>query len=217
MNYDTIIIGGGLAGLVAGIILQERGQRTAIITTGRSAPFQFWLGGVAVARHRRKCYRKTAGTYRFAPGGHPYKKVGAARTGQHAREAKALFERAGIAMLGSETANHYYLTPVGLFKPTWLSTVDSAVSPAPDGAEWGKTAIVGIKGFLDFYPGFIADNLSRAGLKCEVGSLRLPNLNISARIPQKCVLRALPRLCMAMLSNVLLRQSWLRLPEPRLS
>ncbi len=177
MNYDTIIIGGGLAGLVAGIILQERGQCTAIITTGQGA-LHFSSGSLALLSRDidGNVIEKPLEHIDSLPGGHPYKKVGAARTGRHACEAKALFERAGIAMVGSEAANHYYLTPVGLFKPTWLSTVDSAVSPAPDGAEWGKTAIVGIKGFLDFYPGFIADNLSRAGLKCEVGALTTPEL-----------------------------------------
>ena len=37
MKFDTLIIGGGLSGMVAGIALQKAGQSTAIISTGQNA------------------------------------------------------------------------------------------------------------------------------------------------------------------------------------
>ena len=37
MKFDTIIIGGGLAGLTAGISLQQAGIHTAIISSGQNA------------------------------------------------------------------------------------------------------------------------------------------------------------------------------------
>ena len=37
MKYDTIIIGGGLSGLTAGIRLAEKGKKVAIVSLGQSA------------------------------------------------------------------------------------------------------------------------------------------------------------------------------------
>ena len=37
MRFDTVIIGGGLTGMLAGITMQKAGQKTAIISTGQNA------------------------------------------------------------------------------------------------------------------------------------------------------------------------------------
>ena len=63
MKFDTVIIGGGLAGLVAGISLQRAGQNVAIISTGQNA-LHFFSGtfeSIEEAPHRMASLFEEAG------------------------------------------------------------------------------------------------------------------------------------------------------------
>ncbi|MGN0190328.1 MAG: FAD-binding protein, partial [Candidatus Cryptobacteroides sp.] len=71
MNFDTIIIGGGLSGLSAGIELQKRGQKTLMISSGQSA-LHFFSGSFEFL-NTREDYPEAL---KNLPDAHPYSLMG---------------------------------------------------------------------------------------------------------------------------------------------
>ena len=94
MKFDSVIIGGGLAGLVCGIRLSKAGRRCAIISSGQSAlhfssgSFDL-LGALPDGTPVAAPAESVAETIRQAPE-HPYARIGAERFGALAAEAAAL-------------------------------------------------------------------------------------------------------------------------------
>lgn len=81
MKFDTIIIGGGLSGLVSGIESAKSGRKTAIISAGQSA-LHFWSGSFEFLCHEnsRKVIENPLERAARLPEEHPYRKIGIERT-----------------------------------------------------------------------------------------------------------------------------------------
>ncbi len=180
MKFDSVIIGGGLAGLVCGIRLSKAGRRCAIISSGQSAlhfssgSFDL-LGALPDGTPVTAPVESVAETIRQAPE-HPYAKIGAERFGALAAEASALLAEAGVAVEGDAARNHYRLTPMGSLKPAWLTLGGYVRSASPDALPWSKVALFNAAGFLDFYTQFLADEFRRMGVACSVHTFNMPAL-----------------------------------------
>ncbi len=178
MKFDTVIIGGGLTGLTAGINLAEKGRKVAIVTSGQSA-LHFNSGGFGLLGYdaEGKPVGNPLEAMKHLPEEHPYKKVGLERVEEIARKTPEFLSRAGLTLEGSANEIRWRLTPLGMWKPCWLSMRDFAIAKDPANCNYGNTLIINLEGFIDFYPDFITRGLELSGAKCTTRIITTPALD----------------------------------------
>lgn len=169
MKYNTVIIGGGLSGLLAGIALARNGRRVAIVSAGQSA-LHFSSGSFELYGGSENPLEGIA----RLPESHPYKKIGVANVEKYAEQVKEIFSEAGVKCSGSVTKNHYRLTPIGMMKSAWLTLDDYACFESEKKMPWSRVALVNFDGYLDFYPKFLESGFAKRGVECEVHTISLP-------------------------------------------
>jgi glycerol-3-phosphate dehydrogenase subunit B len=186
MRFDTIIIGGGLSGLTAGIALAKANQKVAVVSAGQSTLHfnsgSFDLLGFddngEVVRNPFQAISK------LGPD-HPYSKIGSPKIEQLATEAKLLLTEAGLIFNGDATENHYRLTPMGQTKPTWLTLDDFITTTEPNTLPWQKITVMNISGYLDFPIRFFVSGLMRMGAKCDMRTFTIAELENARRSPSE--------------------------------
>ena len=186
MRFDTIIIGGGLAGLVCGLRLQEAGQKCAIVSAGQNA-MHFFSGGFGLLA------KLPDGTVVDAPlaaipsldATHPYAKIGAEKIEKYAEETKRLFRTLGINVEGTAEQNRYVISASGALKPAWLTIDDIASVSAKDEKIADNALIVNIDGFLDFNTSFIAESFEKRGTACKITAVTTDEIRKLRRNPSE--------------------------------
>ena len=173
MKFDTLIIGGGLAGLLCGITLAQRGLRCAIISRGQNG-LHFSSGSLDllnVAPGEALEQRLAALAVNHPE--HPYSMIGARQVIDYARQTEKLLAGCGIALQGGTEKLHQRITPLGGLKHAWLSPEEAAIGPV----NGERIAVVGISGFPDFQAHLAAPALQKAGALAEAIDIELPQLD----------------------------------------
>ena len=172
MRFDTIIIGGGLSGLVAGIDLVRKGKKCLIVSSGQSA-LHFFSGSLELHAAEDVPLKVIAGLGEE----HPYSKIGADQVAELAAKVKPFFSELGLNFKGDAQRNHWRLTPLGGLKRAWLTLDEFASFQNDDDLPWKKVALLNIDGFLDFHTSYIAAGLADKGVECSISSISMPQID----------------------------------------
>ncbi|MFQ2549546.1 glycerol-3-phosphate dehydrogenase subunit GlpB [Aeromonas caviae] len=184
MKFDSIVIGGGMAGLSAALRLAEAGQKTLLMASGQSA-LHFSSGSVDLLESDGDP-RAALPAFMVAHPDHPYSKVGMQNIEGSLADLQRHCAEEGLPLMRQEH-NHQRLTPIGTLKSTWLSPDTCACvtdAPAPD-----AILLATLEGFRDFHPALAAANLATharfAHSRILTGEIRLPQLAQFSRNPHE--------------------------------
>ncbi len=194
MNYDCLIIGGGLAALTCGIKCAGSGLRTGIISGGMSA-LHFSSGSIDLYGYeddRTIVYQPFEKIEKIISQNplHPYTRCGMAIIREAALFFKNEVSRGGLELYNNEESNHFHVSTLGTIKPTYFSQrsvfneeIKEAFRQRP------KIALLSFAGFRDFFPKLAAANLQKSSLfrhlEIVTSEVVLPIYSKTARNPHE--------------------------------
>jgi glycerol-3-phosphate dehydrogenase len=162
---DVLVIGAGLAGLAAAWQIARRGKSVHVIAKGWGA--NHWSAGcVDVLGYSNSgsgpvvaLYETLQDLVRAQPN-HPYARCGLDTLEKALKSFQVLCSQAGYPLVGSLENNWLLPTALGTLRPTCLAPETMLAGDLSLGGIEGEILIAGFERFGDFFPNWIAANLS---------------------------------------------------------
>lgn len=159
MKSDVIVIGSGMAGLIAAAAAAQRGKKTTLLSKGAGT---LVIGGGIVDilgyTEAGKAILNPGAAVAQAQEAHPYAKLGVENVRQAAKFLQDICEQEGYAYVGDLEHNQWVPTAAGTLKPTCLvpRTMDASRL-----CEAEEIVVVGLKGLKDYPTELISKGLER--------------------------------------------------------
>ncbi|RRR67154.1 MAG: glycerol-3-phosphate dehydrogenase subunit GlpB [Candidatus Viridilinea halotolerans] len=173
MEYDTIVIGAGLAGLTAANARAARGERVLLLAKGHGACQ--WASGCVdlldAPEHPLAAIAQLAAKHPL----HPYARVGPAALHGGLKLLQSACSKMGYPLVGSPTQTLRLPTALGALRPTSLVPLTMVAGEARQLAAGGPLLIAGFRALRDFFPPLIAANLRTQGFPATSCYLTMPN------------------------------------------
>jgi len=177
--YDLIVIGAGLAGLMAAHTAAQAGLKVKIIAKGLGA-LHWGAGTVDVLGYypdeQTPIERPLEAVLRLAEAepGHPYALVGADRLAEALQAFRALTVELGLPYVGAGDGGNLWLpSPAGAPRPACLAPQAQWAGRLEGPGQGAPMLIVGLQGMRDLYPQMVAANLAKLGYPARAASLPL--------------------------------------------
>jgi glycerol-3-phosphate dehydrogenase subunit B len=167
MHYDVIVIGAGLAGLVAANRHAHAGRRTLLLAKGQgtlhwsSGCIDLWPG-----------VQPQAAISQLAPP-HPYALCGPDPLQAAISWLQSATRAAGYPLAGAPTSNLYLPTALGTWRPTALAP-HSMIAAERNVLADGPVLVAGFRELRDFYPPMLAARLNQQGIAAQGHYLTMP-------------------------------------------
>ncbi|MBG7610491.1 MAG: anaerobic glycerol-3-phosphate dehydrogenase subunit A [Anaerolineae bacterium] len=179
----TLVIGAGIAGLMAAWRMSTRGNLTQVIASGWGAT-HMGSGCIDVVGNDLEQGKAVKSPEKFISNitrthpQHPYAQLELNQIYEAFNAFQKLCDQANYPIKGSLTKNWLLPTALGTFRPTCFAPETMVAGALQDSS---PMLLVGFEGFHDFYPHMAAANLRSQKIPAKAITLELPLLQASRR------------------------------------